>query len=190
MQPNTSFKRISRKDLPADFKPIWDRTQELHGDTTFIEVMANAPEATRWYFEEFYNRLYASGRLDKRIVELVRLRLANIHGCAFCNRADRIAALSSGMSEAEVDAIANYESGPFDDRQKAALALSDEIALTNPTGHISKALHARLHAHFSEGEIIELGLVASILAGMAKFIFAYDLVEKEDTCPFIPAAAQ
>jgi hypothetical protein len=31
-------------------------------------------------------------------------------------------------------------------------------------------------------------LVGGILAGVAKFMFAYDLVEKEDTCPFHPAS--
>ncbi len=34
---------------------------------------------------------------------------------------------------------------------------------------------------------IMLGLVGGILVGVAKFMFAYDLVEKEDTCPFHPA---
>ena len=31
--------------------------------------------------------------------------------------------------------------------------------------------------------MLGLGLVGGILAGVAKFMFAYDLVEKEDTCP-------
>jgi len=29
--------------------------------------------------------------------------------------------------------------------------------------------------------------VGGILVGVAKFMFAYDLVEKEDTCPLHPA---
>ena len=32
-------------------------------------------------------------------------------------------------------------------------------------------------------------LVGGILAGVAKFMFAYDLVEKEDACPFHPTSA-
>ena len=28
----------------------------------------------------------------------------------------------------------------------------------------------------------------AVLCGMAKFLFAFDLVEKEDSCPFLPAA--
>ena len=46
------------------------------------------------------------------------------------------------------------------------------------------ALHRELANHFNDAEILELGLVGGILAGVAKFMFAYDLVEKEDSCPF------
>jgi alkylhydroperoxidase family enzyme len=66
------------------------------------------------------------------------------------------------------------------------LALGTELALTNSTGVLSDALHSQLAAHFDEAQILELGLVGGILAGVAKFMFAYDLVEKEDNCPFHP----
>lgn len=93
---------------------------------------------------------------DTTFVELVRLRLANVHGCAFCNRADTRAALAAGVSQEQVDALSDYEQGPFSDQEKAAL--------------------------------VELGVIMAVLCGMAKMIFAYDLVEKEDYCPFTPEA--
>ena len=51
---------------------------------------------------------------------------------------------------------------------------------------ICPALHGQLAAYFDDAQILELGLVGGILAGVAKFMFAYDLVEKEDSCPFHP----
>lgn len=189
MQPDTPFNRVPREDLDTRGQAMWDRSHALHGDTTFVEVMANAPEAARWYMEDFYGKLYASGRIDPRILELVRLRLAHVHGCAFCNRSDRIAALAAGLTEPEVDAIAEPENGPFDERQKAALALADVMVLTNAMGHVSPELYARLKRSFTDGELVELGMIMAVLTGMAKFIFAYDLVEKEDYCPFIPGKA-
>ncbi len=185
MQPDTPFNRVPCDQLDPELQPMWHAAEKLHGDTTFFEVMGNAPEATKWYLRDFYGKFYDSGRLDKKIVELVRLRLANIHGCAFCNRSDRIAALSAGLSEAEVDAIGDYANGPFNDRQKAALELADVMALTNSKGSIDKVFYARLREHFSDAELVELGMIMAVLSGMAKFIFAYDLVEKEDYCPFV-----
>ena len=37
---------------------------------------------------------------------------------------------------------------------------------------------------YSPAEIIELGLIGGMLTGVAKFLFAFDLVEREETCPF------
>ncbi|MCA3255728.1 MAG: carboxymuconolactone decarboxylase family protein [Alphaproteobacteria bacterium] len=189
MQPDTPFNRVPRERLDPKLQPLWDHAKALHGDTTFFEVMGNAPEATDWYLNGFYKGLFQSGRLDPKLVELVRLRLANVHGCAFCNRSDRIAALAAGLSEAEVDAIGDPDAGLFDERQKAALALADVMVLTNPMGHVSRELYARLKLSFSDAELVELGLIMAVLTGVAKFIFAYDLVEKEDYCPFTPKAA-
>ena len=33
-------------------------------------------------------------------------------------------------------------------------------------------------------QIVELGMIGGILTGVAKFLFAFDLVEREDRCPF------
>ncbi|WBH17996.1 carboxymuconolactone decarboxylase family protein [Sphingomonas radiodurans] len=185
MQPVTPFNRVPRDALDPALLPMWDATQALHGDTTFVEVMGNAPAVTRWYTDSFYGDLFHSGRVDRKVLELVRLRLANLHGCAFCNRSDRLAARAAGLSDAEIDAIGDYAAGPFDARQQSALELADVMALTNLKGAVSRPLYDRLKQHFSDAELVELGVVMAVLTGMAKFIFAYDLVEKEDYCPLV-----
>jgi AhpD family alkylhydroperoxidase len=190
MKPDTPFARVPREQLPAHMQAAWDGAEQLHGDTTFVAVFGHAPHIYDWYLNDFYKKVFYGGRLDRRIVELVRLRLANIHGCAFCNRSDTRAALAAGVPQAQIDGLDDYEHGPFSEQEKAALALADVMALTNPTGYVSTALYARARRHFSDGELVELGVIMAVLCGMAKLIFAYDLVEKEDTCPFVPAAAE
>lgn len=188
MKPDTPLARIPRARLPSHMQASWDDALALHGDTTFVEVFGNAPQVYDWYLDDFYKKLFYGGRIARPIVELVRLRLANIHGCAFCNRADTRAALAAGVTQAQVDALGDHEHGPFTDQEKAALALADMMALTNPKGSMSRALYARARQHFNDAELVELGVIMAVLCGMAKMIFAYDLVEKEDYCPFVPAA--
>jgi undecaprenyl pyrophosphate phosphatase UppP len=54
---------------------------------------------------------------------------------------------------------------------------------------MSEALLTRLRNHFSQADILELGVTMAIISGMAKLSFVLDLVEKEDYCPFaVPAA--
>lgn len=189
MKPDTPLSRLSRDRLPEHMRAAWDGAMSMHGDATFVEVFGHAPHIFDWYLKDFYGRLFYADRLPRTLMELVRLRLANVHGCAFCNRADTAAALAAGVSQEQIAALADHESGPFSEREKAALALADVMVLTNPKGHITRELYQRLRAQFTDAELIELGVVMAVLCGMAKMIFAYDLVEKEDTCPFIPATA-
>ena len=181
--PNTPLARLNREQLPAHMQRAWDQALALHGDTTFIEVFGQAPHAYDWYLQEFYRKFFYSERIERNVVELVRLRLANIHGCAFCNRSDTLSALAGRVPQAQIDALADYEHGPFSEREKGALALADVMALTNTRGRITPELHARLAGHFTDGELVELGVMMAMLCGMAKMIFAFDLVEKMPSCP-------
>ena len=181
--PDTPFKRVARSELPQHMQKAWDQALALHGDTTFIEVFGHAPQAYDWYLQDFYRKFFYSGRIERSIVELVRLRLANIHGCAFCNRADPLAAPEAGVPQAQIGPLADYETGPFSEREKGALALADVLALTNTRGRVTPALYARLAAHFTDGELVEFGVIMAMLCGMAKMIFAFDLVEKMPSCP-------
>ena len=187
MMPNTPFHRVARDDLPPSLQAAHDASMKTHSDATFVEVLGNTPELLEWYRKDFYERVFYSGRLPRRMIELVRLRLANVHGCALCNRTDRIAAAQAGITEAEMDALDDHANGPFSPAEKAALALADVMVLTNPKGAVTHELYAECKKHLSDAQMVELGMIMAVLCGMAKFIFAYDLVEKEDYCPFLPA---
>ena len=186
MKPQTVLSKVPRAQLDATMQAAFDRSLAMHQDATFVEVMGHAPHVYHWYQNDFYKKLFYGSALPVTLLELVRLRLANVHGCAFCNRNDTAAALRAGIAQTQIDALADYEIGPFSDREKAALALADTMALTQPKGQLDAALHARLKPHFTDGELVELGVIMAVLCGMAKMIFAFDLVEKEDSCPFIP----
>ena len=88
MKPNTLFKRVPKDNLPNHMMNAWEDSMKVHKDATFVEVLGNSPKIYDWYMDDFYKKVFYSGRINLQIVELVRLRLANIHGCAFCNRGD------------------------------------------------------------------------------------------------------
>ena len=173
-KPQPSINKVPRDNLPQHMQVGWDQANELTGDATFIEVSGNNPEVYDWYFKDFYKKLFYSGRLETSLVELVRLRLANVHGCAFCNKGDTAHALKSGISQEQVDSLGDYLLGPFTNREKAALKLADEMVLNNQRGDLNSELYKELKKDFTDGEIYELGM----------FTFVFDLVEKEDYCQF------
>ena len=75
-------------------------------------------------------------------------------------------------------------------RHRAVLRLAEQMSLPNMHGELTPKLYAELSAHFDDGQIFELGLVAGILTGAAKFLFVYDLVERDAHCPIVPLAAE
>jgi alkylhydroperoxidase family enzyme len=108
------------------------------------------------------------------------------HGCAYCNKGNRDAAKRAGVTAEQLARIMDEGAPCFDARERAVLRLADQIVLTNMHGELTPALMAQLRPHFDDAQVFELGMVAGILTGMAKFIFVYDLVEKEANCPIVP----
>ena len=184
----TPFTRTPRARLPEGFRQAWDMLNKLTGEPTFIEVFASAPELVDLVMNEFYMKTFFGGRVAQRYKQLVRLRLSIGHGCRTCNRQNVPGALEAGISQQQIDAMiaGHCEEGPFTEADQAVLAFADQMVLTNMNGDMSAELFARLRRHFSEAEILELGVVMAIISGMAKLSFILRLVEKEDYCPFVP----
>ena len=182
--PNPKLRRVTRDELPEPLGAAHDHSMRLRGDATFFEIFGNHPELYRWYSERFYGDVFRGGRVERRIKELLRYRLSTLHGCRFCNQGNRADAMDAGLSERDLERIDDVESSGFSEREKAALALAERMALTTTDGELDGPLYERLRQHFDDAEILELGVVAGILGGMARFLFAFDLVEKETNCPF------
>jgi len=76
----------------------------------------------------------------------------------------------------------------FQGADKAVLSLAMRLSMIDTGGRIDDASFEMLSEHFDDAQIIELGMVGAFLSGMAKFLFVFDLVEKEADCPFQTAA--
>lgn len=155
----------------------------LRGDATFFEIFGNHPRLYDWYTRRFYGEVFNDGLLDRRVKELVRYRLSTLHGCKFCNQGNRLDALDSGLSERELESVGRDDYSVFDDRDRAALMLAQRLALSSEDARLDGPLYDLLAGQFSDAEILELGMVIGILSGMARFLFAFDLVEREASCP-------
>lgn len=191
--PNPNIKPLQAEDLPDDLKALYESSAERTGDATIIGVMGHHPDILRWYFDEFYGGLFYNAHdgmtVDVRTKELLRLKLSKQHGCQFCNRFNTVEAKKSGITDAMVDAIFDLDNEVWTDQDRAVLKLAEEMMLQNENGHLSQPLYDELRAHFDDRQIVELGFVAAVLTGVAKWIFTYDIVNREETCPIGPPKA-
>ena len=185
---DTPIRRIPRDELDPQWQGAWDMLNGLTGEPTFIEAMANAPELLNLAMVEFYQKIFFGGRVEQKYKQLLRLRLSLAHGCRSCNLQNRIGSRDAGYSDEAIAAIEGDRS-MFTSAERAVLDFGDEMILTNPGGQLDQALYSRLREHFDDAQICELGVVAGFIGGMAKMAFVLDLVEREPTCPFVPAEA-
>jgi len=77
-------------------------------------------------------------------------------------------AAAQGFAEAKYDDLLNFEkSDRFDEREKAALAYAEAIAWKLPD---SDELWERLHQHFTEPELVELGCCIALTFGQQSWL--------------------
>lgn len=185
----TLLSRIPRDRLDPQWRPAWDKLNELTGSATFVEVFAQAPEALDLVMNRFYMGLFFGGQVSQRYKQLARLKLSLLHGCRTCNRQNIPGAREAGFTEEQIDALIAGNSTPFTGAEQAVIAYAEQVALTNMEGELTPALFAQLRKHFTEADILELGTVMAIISGMAKLSFVLNVVEKETYCPFDSRAA-
>ncbi|HEY0697766.1 MAG TPA: carboxymuconolactone decarboxylase family protein [Micromonospora sp.] len=71
---------------------------------------------------------YIRKNVDHTVLELVKLRASMINGCAFCVDMHSRDALAAGESSRRLFAVAAWREAPFfDERERAALALTDAV---------------------------------------------------------------
>lgn len=137
---------------------------------TLRTALAHCPELAL-AFHRLYGTLWSEGIVDQSIKETARMRNARVTDCAFCKNVRFDGARDAGLTEDMVDLIRDgYERSALSDRQKVVLRYTDTY-LTDPGG-IDDDLRARMAAHFSSAEIVELTLALAMFLGMAKVLIS------------------
>jgi alkylhydroperoxidase family enzyme len=130
-------------------------------------VRAHVPAAF-WAFARSWQAIFKEGVCDHRIKELCRVYISRSVNCEYCGNQRSVQAAQQGFTEAKYDDLLNFEtSAKFTDREKAALAYAEAIAWHQPAGD---ELWDRLHQHFSEPELVELGCFIALTFGQQSWL--------------------
>lgn len=78
------------------------------------------------------------------------------------------------MTEELVAKLADYERSDLPERTKAALRLADRLAAARPS--IDPLFYEELGRHFSDDEILDLGMTVTFVSGWQRFIEAFGIV--------------
>ena len=134
--------------------------------------------------EKAIDAAYANTQLPIRVIEGTRMRIAQINGCQICqnSRTPQDRADYSGVEqppEEFYEAIADWRgSDEFSPKERAAIEFAERYASDNRSLDDNEELWERLHEHFSDAELVDLGLFvgASLMGGRFIHVFGLDAV--------------
>jgi len=130
-------------------------------------VRAHAPNAF-WAFADSWKSQFHNGVCDHAIKDLCRVYISRTVKCEFCGNQRSEKATAAGLIEQQYDDLLNFEKSElYDERQKAALAYTEAIAWRLET---DDAFWVRLHSHFTEAELVELGCFVALTFGQQSWI--------------------
>jgi alkylhydroperoxidase family enzyme len=131
-------------------------------------VRAHVPAAF-WFFANSWRDLFRNGIADHSLKELARLYVSRSVQCEYCGNQRSVRARKSGqLIEDHVLDLLNFESSThYSDKQKAVLAYAEAIVWHRET---DDAFWDRLHKHFSEPELVEIGCMIGLTLGQQSWI--------------------
>ena len=130
-------------------------------------IRAHVP-AVFWSFANSWRDVFKNGVADHAIKELCRVYVSRSVLCEFCGNQRSMKAADQGLIEEDYRDLINFESSSrYDERQKAALSYAEAITWDQP---VDEALWARLHRHFSEPELVEIGYFIAITMGQQRWL--------------------
>lgn len=101
--------------------------------------------------------------LDKRLIELVKMRASQINGCAFCLDMHSKDALQAGETAQRLFLLNAWEeSSLFSPRERAALAWTEtltRVAEDRAPSHI----YEQVRQHFDEQQLAELTILIGLI---------------------------
>jgi AhpD family alkylhydroperoxidase len=154
-------------------------------DKRVVSIFTRTQTGT-WVIDAWV-KLCFEGVLPNRLKEMCRIRISELHHCGYCSTVRSKVAQAEGLTEEMVSELWNSEtSDKFTPREKAALRLATKFKESDDAID-DDALFDDLKAHFSEEEIIELGILCALTDGLGKFTRALNLVTWEEACEINPS---
>jgi alkylhydroperoxidase family enzyme len=142
---------------------------------TILGIYANAPELAKTFFT-FEAAMWQAFTLRRRLLEMVRLRIAFHNQCRSCMAMRFEPALEDGLTEDMVCSLEKPGEAPdLTEAEKAALGFADMFA-TNHLAITDETIET-LRGYYSEQEIVELSMVCAFCTGYGRFAATYGAVE-------------
>jgi len=111
--------------------------------------------------------------LDLKLLDLIKLRVSQINGCAFCLDMHWKDLRAAGEGEQRLYGLDAWRESPYySDKERAALAWAEAITLVTE-GHVPDEVFEEAHRHFNDEELSNLTLGVVAINGWNRISIAF-----------------
>ena len=143
---------------PEQEKILAQLTQKSGKVANMWKLFSHSPLTLEAYMP--FSKSLVKGTLDPKLRELAYLKTSAINGCAYCAEGHKGPARRVGVTEQQIQEIANSaDSAAFSDLEKLVLRYAEELTRTVRT---SDDVMKELKKHVSEADIVELNLTVGL----------------------------
>jgi AhpD family alkylhydroperoxidase len=114
--------------------------------------------------------------LESSLLHLLKLRVSQINGCAYCIDMHTKDLRAEGDTEQRLYLLDAWREAPFySDRERAALAWAEAVTLVSE-GHVPDEVYDEARKEFSEEELVNLTLAVVAINGWNRLSIAFRVV--------------
>src|SRR5687768_2617265 len=180
--PRLNF--IDERELDAEKRALIASAERTGApDPRVVRIMARSSAGTAWV--KCWNSVLYEGKLPHKLKEMCRIRISVAHRCGYCSSVRSNVARAEGLTEELVNDVLNAGVS-LSPREKAALEYAD-LFKSGDDAIDSDAVYDRLRKHFSEEEIIELGMLCAQTVGVGRLVRSLNIFTWEEACALNPA---
>jgi AhpD family alkylhydroperoxidase len=118
--------------------------------------------------------------LEPELRELLKLRVSQINGCAYCIIYHRRDALKLGVAERKIHLLNAWREAPeYSERERAALAWAEAVTLIS-VHHLPDEVYAEAARVFSEQELVDLNLAVMSINSWNRLSIAFRYAPERD----------
>jgi AhpD family alkylhydroperoxidase len=111
--------------------------------------------------------------LDRRLLELIKLRASQVNGCAYCVDMHTKDARANGETEQRLYAVVVWREAPFfTERERAALAWTEALTLVSQE-QVPDNVFEIARKEFSDKELVDLTMAVIAINGWNRLAISF-----------------
>jgi uncharacterized peroxidase-related enzyme len=155
----------------GDVEPQIQRTFEAFWSArgnvpNLFRVLAHVPSFYTT-FQTHFKTVMGPGLVDVRIKELVAMRVSQLNRCRYCLASHTVLARQHGATEDMMSTLGDLDRSPLPENEKAAIRFAEKM--TTNADSITPDDIARMRAHWSEPETVEIACVVGLFNYLNRF---------------------